>query len=146
MPLFRVFYLREDLSRRFQETPSGSARRQLKPKEYTLVTEIDAANEYAAWKALQAAETLPRRFSAGDVLEEQEGKPRLCVFGGFEEATWYVPEARQPPDFPVDQPPITPPPQRNPPREPTSAPPGEEPSAPRPAEDVETPPSNVPPD
>lgn len=103
MPKYRVFYLKDELSRRFQELPPLSIRSQLKPKDYTLVAEIEAANEYAAWQALRAEAAegagakLPRRFAVGDVLEREEGKPRLCLFGGFEDATWWAPEAPPPP-------------------------------------------------
>ncbi len=98
MPRYRVFYLKEELSRRFRELPAASVRKQLKPKDYTLAGEIEAANDYAAWQALQAPEAaLPgagicRPFAVGDALEREEGKPLLCQFGGFEEAAWWTPE------------------------------------------------------
>lgn len=99
MPRYRVFYLKEELSRRFRELPAASVRKQLKPKDYSPVAEMEAANEYAVWRALQAPDAaLPdaktrRAFTVGDVLEREDGKPLLCLFGGFEEATWWSPEA-----------------------------------------------------
>ena len=93
MPNYRVFYLKEDSSRRFQEMPAASVRKQLKTKDYTLVAQLEAANEYAVWQALQSPGVAPRRFTVGDVLEPEEGKLLLCLFGGFEQAAWWVPEA-----------------------------------------------------
>ena len=147
MPNYRVYYLKEELSRRMAEVPPGNVRRQLRQREYALVKEMDAPHEYAAWQALQQQSELPRRFSVGDVLES-DGKLRLCLYGGFEDAAWEMrdpkppgsqpdPPPGQPADFPVDQPPITPPPQPGPgfpPREPNPNPP------------VEEPPRNEPPD
>ena len=99
MPRYRVFYLKEELSRRFRELPAASVRKQLKPKDYIPVAEMEAANEYAAWRALQAPDAAGpdakgrRAFTVGDVLEREDGKLLLCLFGGFEEATWWSPEA-----------------------------------------------------
>lgn len=98
MAKYRVFYLKEELSRRFRDLPAATVRKQLKPKDYTMAGELEAPNDYAAWQALQAPETaLPdakirRPFAVGDALEREEGKPLLCLFGGFEEATWWTPE------------------------------------------------------
>lgn len=98
MPKYRVFYLKDELSRRFRDLPAAAVRKQLKPKNYTMAGEIEAPNDYAAWQALQAPEAaLPgakirRPFGVGDVLEREEAKPLLCLFGGFEEAAWWTPE------------------------------------------------------
>ncbi len=110
MPNYRVFYLKEDLSRRFQETAAASARKQLRQRDYTLVTEISAPSEYAAWQALQSPGAAPRRFAVGDVLEPEDGRPRLCLYGGFEEAAWWTPEAvpNQPTEAPAAPPPEPP--------------------------------------
>jgi len=102
MAKYRVFYLKDELSRRFRDLPAATARKQLKAKDYTLAGEIEAANDYAAWQALQAPEAaLPdaklRPFAVGDVLEREEGKPLLCLFGGFEEAAWWTPEQAETP-------------------------------------------------
>ncbi len=100
MALFRVLYLREDLSRRFRELGPASVKKQLKRKDYEQVAELEAANVYAAWRALQdggdPAPALPRPFSVGDVLERDGEKPQLCTFGGFEEASWWTPPPPEP--------------------------------------------------
>lgn len=98
MAKYRVFYLKDELSRRFRDLPAATARKQLKPKDYTMAGEIEAPNDYAAWQSLQAPQAaLPdakirRPFAVGDVLEREEGKPLLCLFGGFELAAWWTPE------------------------------------------------------
>ena len=100
MPRYRVFYLKAELSKRFRELPAASVRRQLRPRDYTEGGELEAANEYAAWQALRSADAgapveqaARRPFAVGDVIEPEGGKPLLCLYGGFEEATWWVPEA-----------------------------------------------------
>ncbi len=103
MAKYRVFYLKDELSRRFRDLPAATARKQLKPKDYTLAGELEAANDYAAWQALQAPQAalpdakLRRPFAVGDVLEREAGKPLLCLFGGFEEAAWWTPEQAETP-------------------------------------------------
>ena len=94
MSLYRVLFLREDLSRRFREMPAAAVKTRLREKDYAPALEIEAPNEYAAWQALQSPIEGGRRFTVGDVLEAPEGKLRLCLFGGFEEATWWTPEVR----------------------------------------------------
>lgn len=106
MAKYRVFYLKDELSRRFRDLPASAVRKQLKSKDYALVAEMEAANEYAAWQALQApdaalpGEKIARPLCVGDVLEREDGKPLLCLFGGFEEAAWWTPET---PGEPSDQ-------------------------------------------
>ncbi len=106
MPKYRVYFLREDLSQRFRDLATISVKKQLKAKDYEEVGQIEAANTYAAWQMLRAGDgeagvpTLPRPFNVGDVLEREGGQPELCLFGGFEEASWWVPEpkAEAPPE------------------------------------------------
>lgn len=98
MAKYRVHYLKDDLSRRFRELPAGSARKQLRARDYPVTTELEAENEYGAWSRLQAfsasepGEAAGRAFGVGDALEAETGKLLLCLFGGFEEASWWVQE------------------------------------------------------
>lgn len=100
MPKYRVYFLREDLSQRFRDLPPASVKKQIKEKDYEAVGEIEAANTYAAWQALRAAggevdvPVLARPFNVGDVLEAEGARPELCLFGGFEEVAWWVPEPK----------------------------------------------------
>ncbi len=99
MAKYRAHYLRNDLSRRFRELPAASAKKQVRARDYPVNAEIEAEGEYAAWHQLQAfdsgqpGEAAGRAFAVGDVLEAEDGKLFLCLFGGFEEASWWVPEA-----------------------------------------------------
>jgi len=111
MPRYRVYCLREDLSRRFRESPPSTLRKQPKQREYELAGELDAANPYAAWRSLQSPGSqesplaVRRSFAVGDVLEQEDGKLQLCLFGGFEEASWWTPppaESEAQAEAPVD--------------------------------------------
>lgn len=102
MPRYRVYCLRDDLSRRFRELPPSTVHKQLKQREYELAGELEAANPYAAWRALQSPGSeesplsLRRSFAVGDLLEQEDGKLQLCLFGGFEDASWWTPPPSQP--------------------------------------------------
>ena len=111
MPRYRVFYLREEMSRRFQELPASSVKTRIKAKDYTPAVEIEAPNEYAAWQLLRQGEeaeagaqagasergggAAPRRFTVGDALETEDGRLRVCLYGGFEDAAWWMPDAAE---------------------------------------------------
>ncbi len=94
MALYRVLYLKDEAAvERFrsQAPPSGPA--SLKPKDYALVAEIEAPHEYAAWGLLQGDGALQRHLrpmGVGDVLEAEPGRPRVCRFAGFDDATWFT--------------------------------------------------------
>lgn len=102
MPKYRALYLKDELSRRFRESPAASARKQLKARDYPTAIDIEAGNEYGAWQALQEfgagqpGEAAGRAFGVGDALETEQGKLLLCQFGGFEEAGWWAPEQTAP--------------------------------------------------
>jgi hypothetical protein len=98
MPLYRVLYLKDQAAvDRFRALPpDGPA--SIKPKDYIPACEIDAPNEYAAWRTLQgdgAKERDLRPMGVGDVLELVVGKPRVCRYVGFDDAVWFVFEARE---------------------------------------------------
>src|SRR5579871_5526928 len=99
MPVYRVLYLKEQtaIDRFRSKMPEDGSTPSLKPKEYEQVAEIDAPNEYAVWQTLQgdgAQERDLRPMGVGDVLEREAGKPRVCRFAGFDDATWFVFEGR----------------------------------------------------
>lgn len=94
MPVYRILYLKDPAAvERFrsQGPPTGPA--SLKPKDYTQVAEIEAPNEYAVWRLLQAegaTERNLRPMGVGDVLEAPPAAPRVCRFVGFDDATWFT--------------------------------------------------------
>ncbi len=94
VPRYRVLYLKDQTAvERFRSQPPRPGPASLKPKDYALVAEIEAANEYTVWKMLQgegAAERNLRPMSVGDVLEAEPGRLRVCRFVGFDDAVWFT--------------------------------------------------------
>lgn len=98
MAKYRAFYLKDDVSRRFRELPAASAKKQIRARDCPVTMEVEADDEYGAWSLLQAfgsgqpGEPAGRAFGVGDALETEDGRLLLCMFGGFEAASWWVPE------------------------------------------------------
>ena len=99
MPLYRVMYLKDEtVVERFRSLPPPGGATSVKAKDYVPAGEIEAPNEYAAWRMLQgesARERGLRPMGVGDVLEREAGKPRVCRFAGFDDAVWFVFEPRK---------------------------------------------------
>jgi hypothetical protein len=99
VPVYRVLYLKEQaLIDRFRSQPPPSGAGSIKAKDYELVAEIEAAHEFAVWKALQgsaASDRHLRPMGVGDVLELEPGKPRLLRFSGFDDAVWFTFEPKK---------------------------------------------------
>jgi len=64
---------------------------QVKRRDYRDGDEVEAANEYAAWKALKGT---GRELRVGDVLEGPDGALRICKYVGFDAAEWVLPEVK----------------------------------------------------
>jgi len=98
MAKYRAFYLKDDVSRRFRELPAASAKKQIRARDCPVTVEVEADDEYSAWSLLQAfgsgqpGEPAGRAFGVGDALETEDGRLLLCMFGGYEAASWWVPE------------------------------------------------------
>jgi hypothetical protein len=103
MPLYRVLYLKDQTAMdRFRALPPPNGPANIKAKDYVPACEIEAPNEYAVWRILQAEgarERDLRPMGVGDVLEaivpDAPGKPRVCRYVGFDDAVWYVFEPRE---------------------------------------------------
>jgi hypothetical protein len=115
MPLYRVLYLKDQAAMdRFRALPPPNGPANIKAKDYVPACEIEAPNEYAAWRMLQgegARERDLRPMGVGDVLEaivpdaiipdapgkppDAPGKPRVCRYVGFDDAVWFVFEPRE---------------------------------------------------
>ena len=91
MPSFQVHRLREHERQRFRWAPHTSGVSTVKPKDYEKISELEAPTEYAAWLALRDAGA---PLAVGDLLETETGGLRICKYIGFEEARWFVVEAR----------------------------------------------------
>jgi len=89
MPLYRIYRLKDSPRQQFRWAPHVSGDANVKLKDYEPGGEIEAANEYEAWRLLRDAS---EPFAVGDLLESQEGQLRICKYVGFEPAQWVLPE------------------------------------------------------
>ena len=65
----------------------------MKPKDYEPRGEVDALNEYDAWRTMRDSDD-PLRV--GDLLETADRQLRICKYVGFEPAQWLVAEPKTP--------------------------------------------------
>jgi hypothetical protein len=96
MPRFRIHRIKEAPKENFRWAAHTGGLAIVKPKDYDLGEEVDAATPYAAWKLL-ASEGRPLR--PGDLLEtvhcESPSRDlQIAKYIGFEPAQWYVPEPK----------------------------------------------------
>jgi len=91
MPVFRIYRLKETPRHNFRWQPHVSGSSQARRKDYEEGGEVEAANEYAAWKALREA---PGELNVGDILETASGELRIFKYVGFESVQWFVPEVK----------------------------------------------------
>jgi hypothetical protein len=75
----------------FRWAPHTSGVTNIKPRDFELAGEIQAANLYDAWMNLRGTEL---SLDIGDVLESEAGETRICKYVGFEEARWVLPEVK----------------------------------------------------
>ena len=92
MPLFHIHRMKDTPRQGFRWAPHTGGVSSLKPKDFELDGEVEAASAYEAWTLLRGTE---RALDIGDVLESPSGEIRICKYVGFEEARWIVPEQRQ---------------------------------------------------
>jgi len=92
MPLFRIHRMKDTPRQLFRWAPHTSGASTLKPKDFELGDEVEAAGPYEVWTLLRGTD---RALDIGDVLELPSGELRVCKYVGFEEAHWFVPETRQ---------------------------------------------------
>jgi hypothetical protein len=90
----------KDLPRQqFRWAPHVSGVATVKPRDYEPDGEIEAANEYDAWRMMRYVE---RPLAVGDLLETGSGELRICKYVGFEYAQWILPDPK-----PASEPPKT---------------------------------------
>jgi len=65
----------------------------VKPKDYDPRGEVEALNEYDAWRAMRDSDD-PLRV--GDLLEMADGQLRIYKYVGFEPAEWMLAQPRPP--------------------------------------------------
>ncbi len=79
----------------------GSGPASAKPKDFEPAGEVEATNEYDAWRILRDAAT---PLAVGDLLESADGQLRICKYVGFEPAEWVHPEPKVDPKLPAPAP------------------------------------------
>jgi hypothetical protein len=89
---YRVHRIKDSVQESFRWSPHTGGCAAIKPKDYRLDGEAEAATPYAAWKLL-ANQGFPLR--AGDVLEslDDSGEPHklyIAKYIGLEPAEWFV--------------------------------------------------------
>src|ERR1035437_1603048 len=91
MPLYRIYRMKDSPRQQFRWAPHLSGCASLKPRDFEPGGEVQAVNEYEAWKLLRESET---PLAVGDLLETEDGRLRVCKYVGFEPAEWVLPDAR----------------------------------------------------
>lgn len=91
MPLFRLHRMKDVPRQQFRWAPHTSGVTSIKPKDFELSGELEAAGFYDAWMSLRGTEG---SVEIGDVLESEAGEIRICKYVGFEEARWVLPEVK----------------------------------------------------
>src|SRR5437868_8216982 len=96
MPRFRIHRIKDAPKENFRWAAHTGGLTIVKPKDYDLDREVDAATPYAAWKLLAGD---GRALRPGDLLENVPGEGlsgelQIAKYIGFERAQWYVPEPK----------------------------------------------------
>jgi len=81
--------MKDSPRQQFRWAPHVTGNASVKPKDYEPGGQIDAANEYEAWRVLRQS---GQPLAVGDLLETQDHQLRICKYVGFEPAQWMVPE------------------------------------------------------
>ena len=87
--------MKDSPRQQFRWAPHVSGCASAKPKDYEESGEVDAVNEYEAWRVLRESE---QALAVGDILEAGAGQLRICKYVGFEPAQWLVPEPKHAPE------------------------------------------------
>ena len=100
MARYRIHRMKDTPKENFRWAAHTSGLAVVKPKDYEAREELEAETPYAAWKALQSAQS---NLSPGDLLEtcREDGSagPLLILkYIGFEPADWHVPTAKLDPN------------------------------------------------
>ena len=87
--------MKDSPRQQFRWAPHVSGAATVKPRDYEPDGEVEAANEYEAWRLLRNAEP---PLAVGDLLEDASGELRICKYVGFENAQWILPEPKPAPE------------------------------------------------
>ena len=81
--------MKDSLRQQFRWAPHVSGSVTVKPRDYEHNGQIEANNEYDAWRLLRESD---KPLGVGDLLESEDGQLRICKYVGFEPAQWMQPE------------------------------------------------------
>jgi hypothetical protein len=93
--------MKDSPRQQFRWAPHVSGCASLKPKDYEQRGEVEAGNEYDAWRVLRESE---QPLLVGDLLESDAGGLRVCKYVGFEPAQWVLPEPKHAAEPPQSEP------------------------------------------
>jgi hypothetical protein len=96
MPLFRIYRMKDSPRQQFRWAPHVSGSASVKPKDYEQCGQVEARNEYDAWRNLRESD---QPLVVGDLLEGADGQLRVFKYVGFEPAQWALPEPRHLPEM-----------------------------------------------
>jgi len=85
--------MKDSPRQQFRWAPHVSGAATVKPKDYEPRGEVEALNEYDAWRVLREA---GGPLVVGDLLEADGGQLRIYKYVGFEPAQWVLPEPKLP--------------------------------------------------
>jgi hypothetical protein len=96
MTCYRIHRIRETVKEQFRWQAHTGGVAVVKPKDYEVDNEVEAATPYALWNRMKAE---GKALCPGDVLEtlkEDGTQAELNIFKyiGFEPAKWWIPEPK----------------------------------------------------
>jgi hypothetical protein len=91
MPEYRIYRMKESVRQQFRWAPHTIGITVAKPRDYELISTIEAPGVYAVWMTLKDTEA---PLQVGDILEMDTGELRIYKYVGFEEAQWQVPDVK----------------------------------------------------
>ena len=96
MPSFRIHRIRETMKEQFRWKAHTGGAGVVKPKDYEVGGEMDAATPYALWNRMKIE---GKPLCPGDVLETVQndgtaGELQIFKYIGFEPAKWWIAEPR----------------------------------------------------
>jgi hypothetical protein len=96
MACYRIHRIRETMKEQFRWQAHTGGAAVVKPKDYEVDSDVDAATPYALWSKMKAH---GKDLCPGDVLEtvKEDGTPeelQIFKYIGFEPAKWWIPEPK----------------------------------------------------
>src|SRR5450432_2399345 len=88
MPIYRIFRMKDSPRQQFRWAPHVAGTAAAKPKDYEQRGEVEALNEYDAWRLLRESGD---PLMVGDLLDAYVGQLRICKYVGFEPGTSVLP-------------------------------------------------------